>query len=477
LFLLAADGATLAIGLGISCAAIGQGKRHQMFIPLLLLAASCLLTQAGYAPRFDAIRAAPIGAGHATAAAGLTIVAVAALVWTRAEARCWTRDTLTAGVLIPSGTYLLLRLVCDLSGAVTHAWWGFVLLLAGGTLAVLQGWRAAADPDIDTAVAALARRQAGLAMTGVALTLVAHAADLPGAESLALEATFLLALGGSLAGTLTSLAAHTIGASAGTYRLSRLGGLVHLMPGTAAALGAGLLASSALPPGLGFASLWLLFQSILSAPRTGGLLSQLPLALAAAAFALSAALATAASVRLIGIALLGRPRTPRGSGARESESPLRTILLTLAGASLLAGVLPGPLLWLLAEAAIRTLAGIHGDGRTLLPVSAFVPGYPVLVLLALATGGVILASRWRRKEAKIAGVWADGMKLPFTLPFGEPEAQSAGAGFLPALPRIPLPRLPRFPAFRPRRKPSAIAGLWLILAGFGALLLFLAISG
>jgi hydrogenase-4 component B len=518
LSLIAADGVTLAIGVAITCATIWTDQRQApaLLIPLLLLAAVCLLTPSGFAPRFDTIRAAPIDSGHATAAAALTLMAIAGLAWPRAAERCWTRDALTAGIVLPAATYLLLRLVADLSGGAGQAWWGFILLLAGGLVMVLEGWRPAALADIDTAIAALIRRQAGLTLTGAGLALVARAADLSGAESFALEAVFLTTIGGSLAGTLASLAAHAIGSGAGTYRLSRLGGLVHLMPGTSAALAAGILAMSALPPGLGFASLWLLFQSILSAPRTGGLLAQLPLALIAAALALSAALSTAASVRLIGIALLGRPRSPRGSGAQERSSPPRTILLTLGAVSLLAGVLPGPVLRLLADPAIRALTGVPSDKLALLPASSASPGYlalPVLALVALAAGAVMLAFRRSRQMGKMGGVWADGMAPPVGLPFGEPAAQSAGAGFLPALPAIPLAipldiplatillvRLTHLLSRTVRsdaraagssrvgsstaparittpRPPSAVAGVWLMLAGFGALLLVLAVAG
>ena len=469
--LLAGDGVSLAIGLAIAGAAVGDGQRRQLLVPLLLLAAACLLTPAGYPPRFDAIRAAPVDLDHATAAVALTVVAVAALAWptlarsnpaaTQAASRSWIRDALTAGVMIPTGSYLMLRVAADLAISGAPAWWGFVLVLLGSMAAMLLAWCSAGrsaghHQDIDEAIAALVRRQAGLAMTGIGLALIAHAADLPGSASLALAATFLLAIGSGCAGTLTSLVAHTIGIKAGTYRLSRLGGLIHVMPATSAALTAGILALAALPPGLGFACLWLLFQSILTAPRSGGLLSQLPLALTAAALAVSAALATTASVRLIGIAILGRPRTPRGSGAQESALPVRSILLALGGVSLLAGVLPGPTLWLLAEPAIHALIQAPPAGRislALLSGSRAVPSYlalPVLALLVFATGMTVLMSRLVRKTAKPVGLWADGMPPPDGLPFGEPAAQSTGAGFLPTLPRITLPRVPRLPrpAFR-----------------------------
>jgi hydrogenase-4 component B len=220
-----------------------------------------------------------------------------------------------------------------------------------------------------------------------------------------------------------------------------------------------------------------MFQSIQSAPRTGGLLLQLPLALIGAALALSAALTTAGSLRVIGIALLGRPRTPRGAAARENKSPSSIILLILAGLSMLAGAIPGSTLWLLADPAIRALTGAR-TGLAWVSPSAAAPGYlalPVLALLALATGAVMLVPRWFRHDTRTAGIWADGMAPPVGLPFGEPEAQSAGQGFVPPLPDLPLPgqRLPAWPALRP---PTAAAGPWLVLAAFGMLLLVLAVT-
>ena len=531
--LLAADAMTLAIGLSFACGAIGFGsearyRQPALLVPLLLLAAVCLLAPAGFAPRFDAIRAAPVDPGRAMAAAALSVVAVGGLVWRGSAPRCWTRNALTAGVLIPLDCYLLLRVIADLGGAVAQTECGFVVLLVGGAVAVIEGWCAARHPDIDGSVGCLLRRQAGLAAVGIGLALVARAADLPGAASFALAASLLCVVGGAVAGVLASLAAHAMGASAGTWRLSRLGGLVQAMPASSAALSVGLLGLSALPPGIGFASLWLLFESILSAPRTGGLLSQLPLALSGAAVALSAGLAATASVRLLGTAVLGRPRTPQGAGAREGTSHARGILLLLGGLSLAVGVLPGPVIWLLGEPAIRALSGAAPDSRIglalLLPSNAQ-PGYlalPVFALLVLATAIVWLAPRLSRKEAKTAGVWADGMEPPFGLPFGDPAAQSVGEGFVPALrggnarrgfragaarrgfragavvpalrgggvvPALPgggfvpaLPALSRFglgwpAAWAMPRRFSSVAGLWVVLGGFGVLLLVLAVIG
>jgi hydrogenase-4 component B len=482
LSLIAGDGVTLTIGMALACGSTwfpNRRGRLALLIPLLLLAAICLLTPAGYTPRFDAIRAAPINADRAAATAALTIAAAIGLAWGSSAERCWTRSSLTAGAGMLAATYLLVRIITDLAVSAAQSWWGVVLLFVGGSAAVVQSWQSASHPDVAGSVTCLVRRQTGLALIGVGLALICRTEDLPAAASFALAATFLLAIGGSMAGTLVSFAAGAIGTSAGTYRLSHLGGLVHAMPGTSATLVAGLLGLSALPPGAGFACLWLLLEAILLAPRTGGLLWQLPLALAVGAIALSAALATAASVRLIGVALLGRPRSPSGAGAREGNARTRVILLMVAGTVLLAGILPGPALWLLADPAIRALAGIPpGPHAGFSVMSAGSSGYlplAVLALVALTTGTVILAQRRTRKEVKVVGPWADGMVLPVGLPFGEPAAQSAGEAFLPALPDIRLPRVLRMPEMPSLRPLTPIGLLWVVVVAFGALLLILAL--
>lgn len=506
------DAAPLAHALPPSSATKRQAIRSPIAVPavLLLLIALCLLAPFGSASNFDGIHAVPVDPNRTTAAVGLAIVGGLSLLRHIRSGHHWTHDAFMAGAAIPCVLYLLVRLVLDLPG-VLQAWWGFALLLAGGTIAVANGWQAARHPELDGSVACLTRRQAGLAVIGLGLSLIARSADLPDAASFGLAASLLLTIGSGVAGTLASLAAHALGRGAGSYRLARLGGLVQSMPIASVSLAASLLALSALPPGVGFAALWLLFQAILSAPRTGGLVFQLPLGLTAAALALSSALATAASVRLIGIAILSRPRSVRGSAAREVGSGLPAILLTLSGFSILLGLLPGLVLKALADPVVRALIGTGLGARAgwaTLSTSAASPGYaalPLLALLALTIASVILIARRFRNESRIAGVWNEGLAPSPNMPFGDPVTQSAGAGFVPALPAIgwstegapaaePAAAGPRasavpFPSLRnalmrrltpagqspSSRLPATIIGLWAIVLAFSALLLVLSL--
>jgi len=147
-------------------------------------------------------------------------------------------------------------------------------------------------------------------------------------------------------------------------------------------------------------------------------------------------LAAAAAVRLVGVAFLGRPRTPRAAAADEAGLPARAAMLGLAGASLLIGLFPGAVL-ALAEPALRLVAGAGMADRAgvlVLSPQRDAPGYPapaVAVLLGLSLAAVVWLVR-RRSVAghRAAAAWDCGFAPPPAwLPFGDPATQYGGASF------------------------------------------------
>ena len=194
--------------------------------------------------------------------------------------------------------------------------------------------------------------------------------------------------------------------------------------------------------------------------------------------AAAAVLATSAGLRLTGIAVLSRPRSPRGAAAREVTRPIRTILLTLTCVSLVIGILPGLFLWIMADPILRNLTGVEAAARS--GPFGTGPGYlalPVAALMGACFAAVLAIRRWNHRESRVAGAWYDGAPLPHGLPFGDPLAQSAGEGFLPDIPirlRLRRPTLRLWP--HPRLTRSQI-GFWLILAGAAACLTVLALGG
>jgi len=299
-----------------------------------------------------------------------------------------------------------------------------------------------------------------------------RAADLGALAALAAGAALLHALNHAMFKSLLFLGLGEVLHGAASRRLDRLGGLIHAMPWTAAAVLVGVGAAASLPPLSGFAGEWLLLQALLSAWRVGDLGFQVLTVGVAALAALAAALAAAAMVRLFGMAFLGRPRTPRAAGAVDGPWPARIALILPAVLTVLLGLLPGPML-ALAEGALQRLvrqdvterAGIVGigvgDGA-----GAYMPIGIAMLLAAL--GAAIWWAVQRRSPAGVARspAWDCGfMAPPQHLPFGDPVTQPSAAGLGQPLRRMlgnPLLSVHESVAMPPPGDPSAAR----VTAGF-----------
>jgi hypothetical protein len=353
-------GHSLTLLLGAALVAAGRSRLRAAAPALLLVLALALLGGGGFA----AIRAAPPGTMRATAALLAGLVAA-------------------PGLGAPLGIYLVLRLGLDLAGPLPP-WCGLLPLAAGAGLA-LCGGRAALR---GAAMTGFARMLLGLAMIGAGLALSARGEDLAPLGAQALAAGFLAALGGMCLPLLEARPALRI-AGAATLAL--------------------------VPPGLGFAACWTLLRVLQSAPAPGAAWIGVPLhALAAAALAVTMALAAGAVVRLV-----------RHAFAAPAEPPGPRIWLALPAA--LAGIVPELPLHLAAPAA----SGLIG-----VP-AALAPGYLPWGVTAMAVAAAAAMLGFRRRLAmrglRLGLPWMDGAAAP--------------------LPMLPAP-VPAPPAWRwPRRLP------------------------
>jgi NADH:ubiquinone oxidoreductase subunit 5 (subunit L)/multisubunit Na+/H+ antiporter MnhA subunit len=418
--LLAGDGFTLAAGVLL----LGGGSGFRVCAG----AAVCLvvaLALAGPLGDFAAWRAAPPEGWSAFGAMVLTLAAAG----------------LISRINPAIAFYLVLRVLFDLCGPGQPLWWGALLLLAGAAIALAGSLRASLADTLHTTASAAPLVLFGMAGIALGVALMARAVDLPSVASLALEAAWLALVTHVLCRTLLSLLAKAVEGGAGTRRLDRLGGLIHRMPISAAGCLAGLLAIAMLPPGPGFAALWLLFQSLLAAARFGGLALQILIACIAVIVATSAGLVALAAVRLFGTVFLGRPRTPRAAAADEAPGHVRFVLTGLATAIALFGPLPA-LALLLAAGWIMAPDGVP---LLVLRAGADMPGYaPLAVAAPLAFAG--FAAKWlQRGEPRREPVWTGGFAAPpHWLPFGDPATQYGPASFVEPVRRI-VAMLPRVP--------------------------------
>jgi formate hydrogenlyase subunit 3/multisubunit Na+/H+ antiporter MnhD subunit len=453
---LAGDAFTLAFGLSLGAilgwgpqrlrrqhAAAAAGRRE--LSAAVAAAASLVAALALISPGFAAVRAVPPESWRATGVLLLALLAGAILVGLTPAHRLPMRVKRVApaesvALLSPLsallGIYLLVRIVFDCCGPAQPPWWGFPLLALGALTAVAGGLQAVGQRALEPIIAGFGVQQAGVAAIGLGVALIARAEDQLALAALALAGTLLQAAVMALGQVLALLCAAAVHEGAGSRRLDRLGRLIEPMPVTSVCLMAGCLAFTVLPPGPGFAAFWLVVQSVLGAVRLGGPLVQGLLILAVALLGLSAGLAATGAVRLIGVACLGRPRTPRAAAAQEARRPARWAMGGLAVVLALVGLLPGVALRI-AEPALRALTGSgmasRADALTV-TVSTGTPGYAALPLAAVVTlaGG---AAFWLLRAVAPAGRrdapgWRGGFAAPPPwLPFGDPVTQAGPADF------------------------------------------------
>ena len=346
-------------------------------------------------------------------------------------------SALMSGAMAKVAIYVLARLLLDLCGPAQPLWWGVPLLVLGAASAVLGALRANLEDDLKVLLACSSIENLGLIVIGLGLALAFRGADLGPLAALAAGAALLHALNHGVFKTLLFLVAGSVQRSAGALRIDRLGGLIHAMPVTAACALVGIGAAASLPPLSGFASDWLLLQALLAGWRTGDVGFQVLAAAGTALAAMAAALAAAAMVRLFGLVFLGRPRSPRGAGAREVGRLERWALLLPAGLTLLLGLLPGPML-ALAQPALAALLGggvaVPAQGLALVGGQGEAAAWylPVALVLVLAVVAVLLVLAVRARsplETRRGPVWNCGfIDPPAWLPFGDPLSQPSAAG-------------------------------------------------
>jgi hydrogenase-4 component B len=138
--------------------------------------------------------------------------------------------------------------------------------------------------------------------------------------------------------------------------MEKMGGLIRGMPVTAFCFLIGAAAISGLPPLNGFASEWMLFQSLLSGVKIPHSLIAAVMGLSVGVIALTAGLAAACFVKAFGISFLAIARSDEAQRASEVCGAMRFAMLALASACLLLGLL-GP--WAVPGVA-RSIAALPG---------------------------------------------------------------------------------------------------------------------
>ena len=357
------------------------------------------------------------------------------------------------------GLYGLIRVLFDFLPIAS--WWGWLVLLIAGVTTLVGVFYAITSRDLKTALANHSVENIGIILAGVGLAMVFKGltiASLPKVDvqlagqlaTLALTAALFHLLNHSIFKSLLFLGTGAIeyrtegDDQPGVVELDKLGGLIHIIPWTSATFLVGAVAIAGFPPFNGFISEWLLLQTTF-ASLSFFLKTFTPLAftqdfslpwqaigLIATLLMLGLAfgMTALAFVKIAGEALLGPARYQEHSnkqGAHDVPWPMLSILIALAIACLLIGILPGwifsyllmvsqPLVGSQQSFFTGNISAIHLElssnvAKNSIPLyQASLSLLPVLFLAAIPCTLAFLVT-WRRRPKVSRKEWNGGTPL------------------------------------------------------------------
>ncbi|MDQ2953651.1 MAG: hydrogenase 4 subunit B [Pseudomonadota bacterium] len=329
-------------------------------------------------------------------------------------------SALMSGVMTKVAVYGFVRIVFDLLGPPVW-WWSLIVLALAGITTLLGVLYALMQHDLKRLLAYHTVENIGIIFIGLGLALAFRANGIDWAAALALTAGLFHVLNHSIFKSLLFFGAGAVLTATGERNMEDLGGLIHRMPKTAFVFLVGCVAISALPPLNGFVSEWLTFQAILVSPQLPQWGLKLMVPAVGALLALSAALAAACFVKAFGITFLGRPRTSAAANAIEVDRYSLAAMVVFAALCLLAGILPGLVIDLLAPVS-QALVGASLPQQGSLPFLSIVPiaqsrssynGAIILIFLALSgTLTAMFIHRFATRATRRSAIWDGGYPDP-----------------------------------------------------------------
>jgi formate hydrogenlyase subunit 3/multisubunit Na+/H+ antiporter MnhD subunit len=318
-------------------------------------------------------------------------------------------SALMSGASIKIALYALLRALTFLPPA---RWWGPALILLGFAGAGFGISQALAQRDFKRVLAYSSIENMGLILIGLGIAFWGVALGSPVVAGLgALAAGFHLWSHVLMKGLLF-LCAGSVLHGTGTRDLEALGGLLRRMPVTSTLLIVGAIAIAGLPPLNGFVGEWLLMRGLFAGAEARSGAPGIAALLAVGALAFVGALAALCFVRLIGIALLGTPRSEAAVHAHESSVGLLLPMVLLAGGCLTLSLRPTILVRPVAAFAGQLFGGdVSAAVESLAPSLAILGAVSGGIGLIFAVAGGALTAKLRRR-APAPPTWDCGYVAP-----------------------------------------------------------------
>lgn len=286
-----------------------------------------------------------------------------------------------------------------------------IVIIVGTLSAILTILYAFQQDDWRCLLSFSSAENASIAVVSLGAAMLFRSTGLNDLAGLAWMVAMLHLAGHALAKGTLFLAADALWNANGSYRITYGGAGSHWLFGIGALLAAMSLA--AMPPTAGFVSEWFVFQTVFQGFHLPNLGGRLVLALTGAGLALTAAVAFATFVKVIGLGVLSRDAARPAPISRRYSATIGVLGLAV----LALGV--GMPLWLAAlNSASLTLFGSPiaaqmRDGALLVPLTAkfaFIsPSLLIIVMPLLALIPVILILASKRRAVRRTPVWYGGL--------------------------------------------------------------------
>jgi hydrogenase-4 component B len=273
-------------------------------------------------------------------------------------------SALLSGVILNLGVYGIILVNLQLA-PVRFTAEGVVVLVIGAASALIGILYATIEDDLKTMLAYSSVENLGIAVTALGVAFVFIAEHQTVFAALGFAAGVYHVLNHSAYKGLLFLGAATLDSKLGGRSMNRLGGLIRVLPVTAAFFFIGVLGIAAIPPLNGFVSEWMTFQALLRSVELSPVGLRVIFALCGAALALTAALAVTCFVKAFGMTFLGRPRTPMPT-VDEATRTMRLGMALLALECALLGILPTYVLAVISHGA-ADLLGANAITAALVP--------------------------------------------------------------------------------------------------------------
>ncbi|MGF2252262.1 proton-conducting transporter membrane subunit [Yersinia ruckeri] len=244
---------------------------------------------------------------------------------------------LFSSALMKVGILGVIKIGLDLLGA-PPLWWGVVVLLLAILTAFLGGLYALMEHDIRRLLAYHTLENVGIILLGIGGAMVGVALKRPELASLALLAGLFHLFNHGLFKTALFLGAGEVELQTGIKDMEKLGGIAYRMPWTTIAMLIALMSMAALPPLNGFASEWLLYQSLFQLSSSPMFITRLLGPLLAGGLALTGALALMCIAKVFGVTFLGTPRSQAASDATPAPLVMTLSSIMLAALCVIFGV-------------------------------------------------------------------------------------------------------------------------------------------